>query len=154
MLSKKDYKKMVERSLSLTTDEKIQVRDFVELAYQGDKSAINALEQLFDIKFVTWGDVYTLGSFVFKTMPGMAKGYECNTIKQRLELRTTKKIDKPSKIAFKRMAAGLTQTQLAEAIKSTQKDISRWENGVRTPKADALKKIADALDCKIDDLIE
>lgn len=46
-----------------------------------------------------------------------------------------------------REKANLTQQQLAEEIGVRQKDISRWENGRRRPKFEALKKIADA--CKV-----
>ena len=153
MLSKEDYKKMVERTLSLTDDEKLQIREFVERAYRGDKASISSLETFFDIKFSTFGDIYTLANFVFKKTGAAARAHELNTLNQRLELRTTKPPMDANKITIKRMDAGLTQTQLANAIGVGQKDISRWETGVRNPKTDNLKKIADVLNCKIDDLI-
>ncbi|MEG0590779.1 MAG: helix-turn-helix transcriptional regulator [Lachnospiraceae bacterium] len=49
------------------------------------------------------------------------------------------------------------KTKLATMRKSksiTQKDISRWESGKVKPKASALKHIADALNCSIEDLID
>lgn len=58
-----------------------------------------------------------------------------------------------SGIAELRKAAKLTQAQLAEKIGVTQKDISRWENGVVRPSVQSLKQIAEALECKVDDLI-
>lgn len=48
---------------------------------------------------------------------------------------------------------GLTQVQLAAKIGCTQKDISRWENGERVPNIQSLKSIAEALGCKLDDLV-
>ena len=47
----------------------------------------------------------------------------------------------------------LTQKQLAELLGVKQSHISRWESGVYLPNATTLKKMADALDCRIDDLI-
>ena len=52
------------------------------------------------------------------------------------------------------MAAGLTQGQLAEAIGCTQKDVSRWERGVYSPRIDALVKMAGVLGCSLEDLIK
>ena len=58
-----------------------------------------------------------------------------------------------SKICLIRTQKGLTQSELAEKIGVTQKDISRWETGERNPKTDKLLIIADALQCDIKDLI-
>lgn len=59
-----------------------------------------------------------------------------------------------SPITAARMAAGLTQGQLAEAIGCTQKDVSRWERGVYSPRIDVLAKMAGALGCSLEDLID
>lgn len=59
-----------------------------------------------------------------------------------------------SPIARIRMDRGLTQKQLAEKIGCLPKDISRWENGVRNPSGASLIKIADALGCAVDDVIQ
>lgn len=56
-------------------------------------------------------------------------------------------------IRTERIKAGLTQTQLAEKIGVTQNEVSRWETGERNPKLDKLKKIADALNVPITELI-
>lgn len=56
------------------------------------------------------------------------------------------------KLRAARLAAGMTQAQLAAAMGCTQKDVSRWEAG-REPGALTLKKMAQALGCKMDDLI-
>jgi transcriptional regulator with XRE-family HTH domain len=58
-----------------------------------------------------------------------------------------------SPITAARLAAGMTQGQLAEAVGCMQKDISRWERGVYSPRVDVLAKMAEALGCSIDELI-
>ena len=50
-----------------------------------------------------------------------------------------------SLIAQARVAKGLTQAQLAEAIGVKPTQIANWEQGTRKPKVGALMKIADAL---------
>ena len=57
-----------------------------------------------------------------------------------------------SPITRARMAAGLTQGQLAERIGCAQKDVSRWENGVCKPGIDKLLRIADVTGCTVDAL--
>lgn len=52
-----------------------------------------------------------------------------------------------------RKAAGLYQSELAEKVGVTQKDISRWENGTHEPTLRMAKALADALKCKIDDIL-
>ena len=53
-----------------------------------------------------------------------------------------------------RAAANLTQTALADMLGVTQKDISRWENGVREPSATWIKKLAEALGVSADELLK
>lgn len=53
-----------------------------------------------------------------------------------------------------RKTAGVTQKDLAEAIGVYQKDISRWENGERTPNVDALSSICRALKVSANILLE
>lgn len=43
-----------------------------------------------------------------------------------------------------RTEAGLTQTQLAEAMSTSQSAVAAWENGARTPGIDALERLAAA----------
>lgn len=50
-----------------------------------------------------------------------------------------------SPIAQARLANGVTQQQLAEAIGVLQQQIGAWESGRRKPKIDALMRIGDAL---------
>lgn len=59
-----------------------------------------------------------------------------------------------SPIARARMAAGLTQKQLADAVGSKQAEVTKWERGEREPRASKLKQIADALGCSVLDLME
>lgn len=56
------------------------------------------------------------------------------------------------KLKAARIAAGLSQVELAERVGCTQKDISRWEAG-REPMALTLKRLAQALGCSMDDLV-
>lgn len=59
-----------------------------------------------------------------------------------------------SPITRARMAAGMTQGQLAEAIGQTQNDVSRWERGVYAPRTAVLIKIAGVLGCPLEDLLD
>lgn len=56
------------------------------------------------------------------------------------------------KLKAARMAAGLTQAQLAEKIGCSQHHICRWEAG-QEPRALTLKNLAQALGCTMDDLV-
>lgn len=49
---------------------------------------------------------------------------------------------------------GLTQTQLAEQLNITQKDVSRWENGVVTPSIDYIVRLVGTLGVTSDFLLE
>jgi len=56
------------------------------------------------------------------------------------------------KMKVKRMERGLTQAQLAEKIGCSHITIFQYEAGWRVPKKETLKKIAVALDCKVQDI--
>lgn len=58
-----------------------------------------------------------------------------------------------SPITAARMAAGLTQAQLAEAVGCRQKDVSRWEKGATTPRTETLVRIARTLSCSLESLL-
>lgn len=62
-------------------------------------------------------------------------------------------LTEPSKITRKRKERGLSQSELADMAGLRQKDISRWENGHFTPNAENLKKLANVLECAVDELI-
>ena len=51
-----------------------------------------------------------------------------------------------------RTKAGLSQEDVAKAIEVTQGAVSQWESGATTPSAKLLPKIAELLNCSIDDL--
>ena len=53
-----------------------------------------------------------------------------------------------------RKKAGLTQSELATAIGVTQKEISRWETGTRTPQVETIASICKALNVSADILLE
>lgn len=59
-----------------------------------------------------------------------------------------------SPITSARMAAGMTQAQLAQAIGVKPQQVGNWERGLRNPKIDALQRMADALGCDLSDLME
>lgn len=58
-----------------------------------------------------------------------------------------------SKIAQRRIAAGLTQAQLANALGTSQTMISHWEVGYM-PRKNMLIKMANFFGCQIGDLID
>ena len=58
-----------------------------------------------------------------------------------------------SPITSLRLAQGMTQQQLAEAVGCLRGDISRWERSSRRPNTGPAIKLARALDCKIEDLL-
>ena len=53
-----------------------------------------------------------------------------------------------------RKAAGVSQKELAERLQVYQKDISRWENGERTPTMEVFTKICRELNASADDILE
>lgn len=59
-----------------------------------------------------------------------------------------------SRIARKRMAAGMTQAQLAERSGMQARYIGAIERGERNPKYDTLRRIATALGCGVEELME
>ncbi len=56
-------------------------------------------------------------------------------------------------IATRREAAALTQEQLAEALGIGVQQLSRFERGAVTPSIQRLYQVADALDCRVDQLL-
>lgn len=53
-----------------------------------------------------------------------------------------------------RKKLGLTQTELAKALKVTNATIAMWEAGTRKPNIIMLKKLAKILHCTADELLE
>lgn len=58
------------------------------------------------------------------------------------------------KIKLARRKAGLTQKELGEKLKVSQAMIGQYENGKRNPKLQTVRKIADALEINLFDLID
>lgn len=60
-----------------------------------------------------------------------------------------------SYIRAKRKMAGLKQWELAQRMGEgcTQKDVSRWETGVRLPSLDTMIKLSNALGCSVEELL-
>lgn len=74
--------------------------------------------------------------------------YEGASTKERRKMNIHENIKKARK------AAGITQKVLAAKLSVHQKDISRWENGERTPNVEALAGICIALNVSADTLLE
>ena len=58
------------------------------------------------------------------------------------------------KIKEARTAAVIPQKELAERLGVYQKDISRWENGERTPSIEVFARICKALAVSADEILE
>lgn len=57
------------------------------------------------------------------------------------------------RIRLARKNAGLTQKQLGEKLSISYQTIAQWENGLRNPKLETLRKIAKEVKCPITDLL-
>lgn len=68
--------------------------------------------------------------------------------------RTAPRHTNDSTIARLRIERGLTQTQLARLVGCPQQTITRWETGQRNPGMKSLVKLARALGCTLDELVE
>lgn len=66
---------------------------------------------------------------------------------------TTRPTSYEKGIAAVRKRAKLTQMQLAKKVGTNQRVVSRWENGISAPSAEAIKKIAEVCECSTDDII-
>lgn len=65
-----------------------------------------------------------------------------------------KGVNKIARLAEVRQAHGMTQEQLAAATGVHRVTIARIETGDVSPKAETLKRLADALGVLVDDLID
>ena len=61
--------------------------------------------------------------------------------------------DQPSPIRTARIAAGMTQQQLADSLGVAQQSVTRWETGEREPRVSTLKRIAAVLGCDLSALL-
>ncbi|MGN0629982.1 MAG: helix-turn-helix domain-containing protein [Ruminococcus sp.] len=53
-----------------------------------------------------------------------------------------------------RKKLGITQKELANKLGVTPNAISQWENGVRNPSLENVKRLADILHCTTDDILK
>lgn len=53
-----------------------------------------------------------------------------------------------------RKQSGMTQTQLADSLGVSQKDISRWEKGIVTPNTTTFAQICRILHASADEILE
>ncbi|MBS1413183.1 MAG: helix-turn-helix transcriptional regulator [Christensenellaceae bacterium] len=58
------------------------------------------------------------------------------------------------RLKFFRDKKSLTQKNIANVLGLSVSTISKWESGISKPRADTLKKLADLLNCTIDDLLK
>ena len=88
------------------------------------------------------------------TKPSRAGERPENKDKEKTHMdKKQRKTGSDSALAQLRRERGMTQRELAARVGCYQKDISRWETGVRTPGAESLAKLAAALGCSSDDII-
>lgn len=52
-----------------------------------------------------------------------------------------------------RLSKNLTQKEFADKLKVERTTVSMWENNKSSPSVQTLKKIAEVLNCNVDDLI-
>ena len=57
-------------------------------------------------------------------------------------------------IAHKRTRLGLSQAELAKKLGVSQAAVSLWELGSASPNSSLLLKLADALECTVDELLK
>lgn len=92
----------------------------------------------------------------------MAKGTKHSDGDNVVSLRATSGIGRPNvenpgeyaaRIRQSRTVAGLNQAQLADLIGITSGSVANWENGLRRPDIDMLKRLCIVLDVSADDLL-
>lgn len=49
---------------------------------------------------------------------------------------------------------GITQAELAKKLGVTQEAVTKWETGRNKPRASTLIKLAEILDCSVDELLK
>lgn len=57
-----------------------------------------------------------------------------------------------SRLKERRSATGLTQAELAAKVGVTRRSVIRWESGQTIPGVRKIERIAEALDCEVEDL--
>lgn len=59
-----------------------------------------------------------------------------------------------SSLKSMRIAAGISQTEIAARLNVKQNTVSNWETGRRNPSPKQLKAMAAAYNCTVDDLLK
>ena len=59
----------------------------------------------------------------------------------------------PENISYLRKKKSLTQEQLSDILLVTRSTISKWESGTYEPEINSLKRLSEAFNISIDDLI-
>lgn len=57
-------------------------------------------------------------------------------------------------IRKRRLDCEITQEELALKMCVTQSAVTKWENGITNPRAELLPRLAQVLNCSIDELLE
>lgn len=63
-------------------------------------------------------------------------------------------MDDSRTIKERRIAIGMSQGDLADAMGVTQGAVAQWESGLTKPRINTLAKIAEVLGCTVDDLLK
>ena len=95
-------------------------------------------------------DYYAVKDWL-SSLPGIAK---IEDVKATLPMRPHTVRKNPSKITLARMAAGMSQQELADLLGVSRTQEQRWEYGYNRVRADTLSRIADALGVDVADLIQ
>ena len=78
------------------------------------------------------------------------KDWQAEQLKDPEFVTALRELEPGYQIARLRIRRGLTQAQLAEMVGTRQPSIARLENGNSTPSLSFLRRIADALDARIE----
>lgn len=84
-----------------------------------------------------------------RTLPSF-EDWDSDKLKDTEFVAAADKLEPGYQVARLRLLRGLTQTELAEKVGTHQPSIARLENGSSVPSLSFLKKVAAALDAKIE----
>jgi DNA-binding transcriptional regulator YiaG len=140
-----DKNQLQEKMQNMTVDELKRVQELCELAYT-KKAALHLLRETFgEIK--TACDIYDIDSTAFNLLPAVEKEAYTGSAKQRMTVPLPTPLDENKVINVMtrlRMAAGLTQQQLADKSGVSIRTLQKYECGDNDP-ANAQAKIVIAL---------
>ncbi|MGW4822505.1 helix-turn-helix transcriptional regulator [Streptomyces sp. NPDC004227] len=67
-----------------------------------------------------------------------------DAIRERIRIRAS--LPAPAERRALRVAAGLSQVEMADAVGVTKQAVANWEAGIRTPRGVSLERYVDALE--------